>query len=157
MKDQGVDIIIVLSHCGLDVDYQIARETASLIDVIVGGHTHTFMYTVKNGETPPGPDKVQDEYPAVVESSSGHKVLIVQASAFMKYVGDLIVYFDQNGHVVTWEGNPIYLDTNIKQGNVFSIMNFTAIKIAADSFLISIRSAYISRVCAMEKNYRCKG
>lgn len=116
MKEQGVNIIIVLSHCGLDVDYQIARETAPFIDVIVGAHSHTFMYTVKNGETPPGPDTVRDEYPAVVESEDGHKVLIVQASAFMKYVGDLIVYFDQDGRVVTWEGNPVFLDTNIKQG-----------------------------------------
>lgn len=25
LKDEGVDIIIVLSHCGLDVDYRIAK------------------------------------------------------------------------------------------------------------------------------------
>lgn len=116
LKEQGVDIIIVLSHCGLDVDYQIAREAAPFVDVIVGGHSHTFMYTVKDGETAPGPSRPADNYPAVVENDNGHKVLIVQASAYMKYVGDLVVYFDQDGRVVTWEGSPIYLDTHIKQG-----------------------------------------
>lgn len=116
LKEQGVNIIIVLSHCGLDVDYQIAKDAAPFVDVIVGGHSHTFMYTVKDGESAPGPDRARDDYPAVVENENGHKVLIVQASAYMKYVGDLVVYFDQDGRVVTWEGNPIYLDTHIKQG-----------------------------------------
>lgn len=116
MKDQGVEIIIVLSHCGLETDYRIAKETAQWIDVIVGGHSHSFLYTVKDGDAAPGPDKVKDVYPAVVESQDGHKVLIVQASARMKYVGDLTVHFDENGHIVSWEGAPIYLDHDIKQG-----------------------------------------
>ncbi len=71
LKMQGVDIIIVLSHCGLNVDYNIARFAGSDIDVIVGGHSHTFMFT---GDNPPGPDRPIDEYPAVVEQESGHKV-----------------------------------------------------------------------------------
>lgn len=116
LQEQGVDIIIVLSHCGLDVDYKIAKETAQFVDIIVGSHTHTFMYTVEEGKTAPGPDIVQDMYPAVVESGDGNKVLIVQASAYMKYVGDLTVHFDKHGRVVSWEGQPIYLDSNIEPG-----------------------------------------
>lgn len=116
LKEKGVDIIIVLSHCGLDVDYKIAHETAPLVDVIVGGHSHTFMYTVENGKFAPGPDTVRDVYPAVVETDNGHKTLIVQASAYMKYVGDLIVYFDNDGKVAKWQGAPIYLDNYIQPG-----------------------------------------
>lgn len=114
LKQQGVDIIIVLSHCGLDVDYQIARNAGPDVDVIVGGHSHTFMFS---GDVVPGPYKPRDEYPAVVTHHDGHKVLIVQASAHLKYVGDIIVYFDRNGNVVSWEGAPIFLDTDVKQGN----------------------------------------
>lgn len=113
LKQQGVDIVIVLSHCGLDADYTIARETGAYVDVIVGGHSHTFMYTSRNGESAPGPDTVRDNYPAVVEHEDGHRVLIVQASAFLKYVGDLTVYFDKDGRVVSWEGAPIFLDSDI--------------------------------------------
>lgn len=102
------------------MDYEIARETAPLIDVIVGGHTHSFMYNVKNGEDAPGPDKhkIKDTYPAVVETEDGHKVLIVQASSRLKYVGDLTVYFTSDGKVAAWDENsgPIYLDDYIKQG-----------------------------------------
>lgn len=115
LKDQGVDIIIVLSHCGLDVDYRIAKEAAPYVDVIVGGHSHTFMYTVEEGGTAPGPDVVKDVYPAVVKTD-GHTVLIVQASAYVKYVGDLTVYFDKDGLITKWEGKPFYLDSNIKPG-----------------------------------------
>lgn len=46
LKSQGVDIIIVLSHCGLNVD-RIMAAKCPLIDVIVGGHSHTFLYTGK--------------------------------------------------------------------------------------------------------------
>lgn len=73
LRNEGVDIIIVLSHCGLNVDYSIARNAGSDIDVIVGGHSHTFMFT---GDNPPGPDRPIDEYPAIVEQENGHKVRI---------------------------------------------------------------------------------
>lgn len=72
LREQGCDIIIVLSHCGLDVDYIIARNAGPDIDVIVGGHSHTFMYTGEH----PGPDYPQDVYPAVVTNADGHTVII---------------------------------------------------------------------------------
>lgn len=71
LKERGVDIVIVLSHCGLDVDYAIAADGGPHIDVIVGGHTHSFLFT---GTHPPGPDTPVDEYPVVTTQSDGHKV-----------------------------------------------------------------------------------
>lgn len=120
LQEHGVDIIVVLSHCGLDADYEIARATAPFVDIIVGGHTHSFMYSAKNGEDASGPDKhkIVDTYPAVVETQDGHRVLIVQASSRLKYVGDLIVHFTNDGKIAAWDDNsgPIYLDDHIKQG-----------------------------------------
>lgn len=120
LREQGVNIIIVLSHCGLDVDYKIARETAPFIDVIVGGHTHSFMYNIENGVDALGPDKhkIEDTYPAVVETQDGHRVIIVQASSRLKYVGDLTVYFTNDGKIADWDhdSGPIYLDDHIEQG-----------------------------------------
>lgn len=109
----------MLSHCGLPIDYRVAREAAEYVDVIVGGHSHTFMYTAEDGETAPGPDKVKDNYPAVVETEDGHRALIVQASTRMKYVGDLVVHFDKEGRIVKWQGAPIFLHTDIPQGISF--------------------------------------
>lgn len=38
----GVDIIIVLSHSGIDVDEYMAANVGEHVDVIVGGHSHTL-------------------------------------------------------------------------------------------------------------------
>ena len=44
LKEEGVDIIVALSHAGLDVDLEVAKAT-KYADVIVGGHSHTLLYT----------------------------------------------------------------------------------------------------------------
>lgn len=108
---------MVLSHAGIDVDFKIAREAGSKVDVIIGSHTHTFMYT----GNAPGPDKPSYDYPAVVKHNDGHKVLIVQASAFAKYVGDLTVYFDEQGEAILWAGQPIFLGPDVLPGTCFVI------------------------------------
>ncbi|KAH0547161.1 apyrase-like [Cotesia glomerata] len=107
---EKVDIIIVLSHCGLPVDRKIAAN-CPLVDVIVGGHSHSFLYS---GEAP-FIDQPVDEYPVVVTQASNRTVLIVQAAAFTKYLGNLTVWFNAEGEVEDWEGNPIVLDETIQQ------------------------------------------
>uniref|UniRef100_A0A1B0GG38 apyrase n=1 Tax=Glossina morsitans morsitans TaxID=37546 RepID=A0A1B0GG38_GLOMM len=110
-KDPSVNIIIVVSHVGFDVDKIIAERTGSEVDIIVGGHSHTVLYT----GTPPGPEKPEDNYPYVYNHPSGNKVLVVQAVCHAKYVGNLTVFFDKKGKVVTYEGAPIYMDTKVEQ------------------------------------------
>ncbi|XP_061392520.1 apyrase-like [Musca vetustissima] len=113
LKAQGANIIIVLSHCGYDVDKLIASKAGSVVDVIVGSHSHTFLYT---GDTPPGPDVPKGDYPTVVtHSETGHRVLIVQAGAYAKYVGNITVYFDQEGNVADYEGAPLYMGSDVPQ------------------------------------------
>ena len=46
LKAQGVDIIIGLGHAGYRKDIQLAEEVQEL-DVVVGGHTNTFLYSGK--------------------------------------------------------------------------------------------------------------
>lgn len=42
MKKDGADVIVVLSHLGIDEDVELAAKVKG-IDVIVGGHSHTLM------------------------------------------------------------------------------------------------------------------
>lgn len=42
--DQGINKIIAVGHSGYGVDLDIAKKVNG-IDVIVGGHTETFLYT----------------------------------------------------------------------------------------------------------------
>lgn len=111
LKAKGVDIIIVLSHCGLDHD-RIMAAKCPLIDVIVGGHSHTFLYSGPQ----PSIDRPADNYPVVVKQSDTMRtVLIVQAAAYTKYLGNLTVWFNREGEVEAWDGNPILLDQSIPE------------------------------------------
>ncbi|XP_062562831.1 apyrase-like [Armigeres subalbatus] len=109
LKAKGVNIIVVLSHCGFTIDKQIAAKCSD-VDIVVGGHSHTFLY---NGSTEGFPDSAEDVYPVVVEQTSGRNVLVVQASCFTKFIGRLTAYFDEDGNLIHWEGNPIYLDESV--------------------------------------------
>ncbi|XP_063984589.1 apyrase isoform X2 [Diachasmimorpha longicaudata] len=111
-REDDVDIIIVLSHAGIDVD-RIMAANCPLIDVIVGGHSHTFLFT---GDKPPFVDIPEDVYPVVVTQNNPLRtVLIVQAAAFTKYLGNLTVWFNEAGEVEDWDGNPILLDDGIPE------------------------------------------
>lgn len=113
LYEKGVDIIVLLSHCGLEVDKKIAREAGENIDIIVGGHSHSLLW---NGRAPSG-EEVSGPYPVFIETTKDkkHQVLIVQASAFTKYMGNLSVYFDYKGDFCKWEGGPLYLDRSIPE------------------------------------------
>lgn len=52
----------------------------------------------------------------VVNHTDGRTVLIVQAYANSKYVGDLTVWFDDEGECTRWEGLPILLNASIEEG-----------------------------------------
>ncbi|KAF2897005.1 hypothetical protein ILUMI_09170 [Ignelater luminosus] len=110
--EECVDTIIVLSHCGYHADQVIAQNAAPKIGVIVGGHSHTFLYT----EQPlPGPEKPRGPYPTVINHKDGRKILVVQASGNSKYLGNITVNYNKNGDVISWSGAPIYLNRSIPQ------------------------------------------
>ncbi|XP_054924305.1 apyrase-like isoform X3 [Dermacentor andersoni] len=44
LKQSGVNVFILISHVGFDVDQILAQQCPDL-DLIVGGHTNTFLYT----------------------------------------------------------------------------------------------------------------
>ncbi len=101
MTADGVNKIILLSHSGFATDLAIAASTTG-IDVIVGGHTNTFLSNTD--EDAAGP------YPTVANG-----VQIVQAFAFGKYLGELNVTFDDDGNVTEASGEPILIDASVAE------------------------------------------
>ncbi|XP_037602261.1 snake venom 5'-nucleotidase-like [Sebastes umbrosus] len=110
LETLGYNKIIALGHSGFDVDKDIAKRVRG-VDVVIGGHTNTFLYTgtAPSTEVPAGP------YPFTVRSDDGRNVPVVQAFAFGKYLGYLQVTFDEAGNVVKAVGNPILMDSSIPQ------------------------------------------
>ncbi len=95
----GVNKIIVLSHSGYDVDIEIAKNTTG-VDVIVGGHSNTYLSNVS--------DRAKGPYPTMVGDTA-----IVQAYAYGKFLGELNVTFDENGIITEATGEPLIMDGEV--------------------------------------------
>ncbi|XP_063706001.1 protein 5NUC-like [Culicoides brevitarsis] len=107
LRSQDVKIIIALGHSGIEKDLEIA-EKCPLVDLVVGAHSHTYLGKKQDIEVPYGP------YPMVVtQKNSKRKVPVVQAYAFTKYMGSLLLKFDTQGNLLSWSGTPLLLDNKI--------------------------------------------
>ncbi|MDE4189851.1 bifunctional metallophosphatase/5'-nucleotidase [Phaeobacter gallaeciensis] len=98
---EGVNKIIVLSHSGYGVDQRVAAETKG-VDVIVGGHSNTYLSNVS--------DRAVGPYPTMVNG-----VAIVQAYAYGKFLGELNVTFDEAGNLVEAVGEPLIMDGTVAE------------------------------------------
>ena len=98
-NEKKCDLVICLSHLGFKYkdkrisDHIIAAET-HLTDLIIGGHTHTFL-----------------DAPVEVENASGKKVFINQSGWGGMMLGKLDFIFDKNK-----KENPVILTQNISTG-----------------------------------------
>jgi len=100
-EERGVKRIIVLSHSGYQIDKIVASDVDG-VDVIVGGHSNTFLSNIH--EEADGP------YPTWIRNPGGGKTAIVQAYAYGKYLGRLDVVFNDEGVVTSALGEPIIVD-----------------------------------------------
>jgi lantibiotic leader peptide-processing serine protease len=123
----GVNKIIALTHLGFDYDLELA-ENVSGVDIIIGGHSHSFTYT----PTDPiffGPPQFPQfaplapvgEYPTVVQSPAGEPVLVVTAYQWGTFLGNLDVIF-RDGVVHYYSGNPIFLGADVEKDPVLDGM-----------------------------------
>ncbi len=104
LEQQGVNVIILLSHTGYDEDITYASQLKG-VDVIVVGHSHAYLSNTDS--TAAGP------YPTVAASKTAEPVLIVQANDYLKYLGCLHLAFDDNGVVKSYRGSPISLNESV--------------------------------------------
>ncbi|VVC28331.1 Calcineurin-like phosphoesterase domain, ApaH type,Metallo-dependent phosphatase-like,5'- [Cinara cedri] len=110
LRDAGVNIIIGLGHSGIEKDKIIAKEVEE-IDLIVGGHSHTFLYSGKQ----PSIEKPYGPYPFYVTNVKNKPIPILQAYANTKYFGKVELRFDSNGVLVNINGEPMIMDHNVKE------------------------------------------
>jgi 2',3'-cyclic-nucleotide 2'-phosphodiesterase (5'-nucleotidase family) len=100
-----VDLLILLSHSGFEVDVELARSLPEL-DVIIGGHTNTHLES---------PYEVRRQ-PGVVSSvtPAGQKgTLIVQAYKWGLFVGVLRLFLDADKSIATFSGELVPMNDSI--------------------------------------------
>ena len=98
-EDEKCDIVICLSHLGYDYkndpekasDINLARKTKN-IDLIIGGHTHTFL------------DK-----PVIEKNLEGKEVLINQVGCYGINLGRIDFYLDSEKNVAASGGKKIII------------------------------------------------
>lgn len=101
LTEQGVNKIILLSHMQ---QISVERSLAPLltgVDIIIAGGSNTLL--VDDDDTVRAGDTVGGSYPESHASAAGEPVLIVNTDADYKYLGRLVVSFDDDGHIVTSE------------------------------------------------------
>jgi hypothetical protein len=72
----------------------------------------------------PSIEEPQGPYPTMVKQPSGKSVPVVQAFAFGKYLGNLMVTFNDEGEVIAAAGLPILMDKSIPQGSILCQAKF---------------------------------
>ncbi len=109
LEDQGVRVIIALTHLGLDRDEELATQLSG-IDIIIGGHSHSLL------SNDPELDRA-GPYPLVTESASGEPVLIGMAGQYGEYMGRLDVVFDAQGVLIPeqWSGETVWMNSGIAE------------------------------------------
>lgn len=87
-EDKKCDLVICLSHLGYEYfnedkisDVKLARATSN-IDLIIGGHTHSFL-----------------ERPTVETNKNGKKVLINQVGCFGLFLGRIDFFLDKDNNI----------------------------------------------------------
>lgn len=103
---EGVTKIIVLGHSGYRVDQRVAAETTG-VDVIVGGHTNTYLSNSAEAAERP--------YPTMVGKSGVGQTAIVSAYVYGKFLGELNVVFDDAGVVVSATGESLIMDAAVAE------------------------------------------
>lgn len=101
LKKAHVDVIIALSHSGLNRDIEIAKSVSGIAAIICGHSNSLLSNTAKNADGPS---------PLVVLSPIKQPVLLVGAYAYGKFLGKLKFSFDEHGVPKTWDADPILLD-----------------------------------------------
>jgi len=72
------------------------------LDLVVGGHSHTFLYTREDPEEPlPSIEWPRGDYPTYVTQEGGRVVPVVQVYCYTKYLGHLRLRFDAQGELLT--------------------------------------------------------
>ncbi|MEL7238544.1 MAG: bifunctional metallophosphatase/5'-nucleotidase, partial [Planctomycetota bacterium] len=90
--------VILLSHMQQITIEQALAERLENVDIIVAGGSNTRLFD--EDDRPRDGDSVQGEYPIFVENAGGTSTAVVNTDGTYKYVGRLVIGFDEDGNII---------------------------------------------------------
>ncbi|HWL87298.1 MAG TPA: bifunctional metallophosphatase/5'-nucleotidase [Polyangiaceae bacterium] len=112
LAKEGIDKIVLVSHCGTKVDIANAPKISG-VDVIVAGHDHGLFGDAAALEAGGLAKSVvarrKGEYPLRVTGKDGAPMVLVSAFEWGRVLGRLDVTFDGAGHIQEAQGAPVVL------------------------------------------------
>ncbi|MHC3402259.1 bifunctional metallophosphatase/5'-nucleotidase [Aeromonas veronii] len=108
LKKKGVNKVIMVTHIGLQNDHAVAKAVNG-IDLIVGGHSQTFLGDINEiksiGYSQHNQNESDDNrYAQLVTNPDGGKTCIVQAGEWAKGYGLVNVSLTKEGTITKCEG-----------------------------------------------------
>lgn len=97
LRAGGADLVIIVSHMGLEVDLEVANEFPD-VDLILGGHNHIAI----------------DPPLVVTNPETGKQIIVCHSGAFAKFVGrlDLVV---QDGKILSHDYTLFPVDKSVPE------------------------------------------
>ncbi|MCD1617520.1 ExeM/NucH family extracellular endonuclease [Salipiger marinus] len=94
----GMDKVILMAHMQvLDIEVELAGRLSN-VDVIIAGGSNTRLFD--ENDRPRDGDSDQGQYPIFTTDADGNPIAVVNTDGSYKYVGRLVVDFDENGHII---------------------------------------------------------
>ncbi len=82
LKENGIDKIVLVTHCGVEADKELAQKIPC-VDAIIGGHSHTKLAK-----------------PIIIPHNDGSNTAIVQTGCYGRYLGVLTLPFNNDGQII---------------------------------------------------------
>ncbi|MBY0413737.1 MAG: bifunctional metallophosphatase/5'-nucleotidase [Bdellovibrionales bacterium] len=106
LKTRKNDFIIALTHIGVFKDIKLAEKTFN-IDLVVGGHSHTTLFT-----------------PVFAENKAGRKIPIVQAGQHTEFLGRIVLDLQKGKplKILSYELIPVVVEAAASTNNIKEIV-----------------------------------
>lgn len=142
----GIDKIIVLSHMQQISIEKALAQALSDVDIIVAGGSNTRMGdssdTLFTGDT-----AFDEVYPFQTTDADGNTTLIVNVDGDYKYLGRLVLAFDESGHIIIES-----LDEAVSGAWASTAANVTAVNGIANDQVILTRDAIQTVISSQFEN-----
>lgn len=135
LTETGVNKIVVLAHMQqISIEKELAKALSG-VDIIVAGGSNTRMGD-SNDTLFPGDNEFAETYPFQTQDADGNPTLVVNVDGDYKYLGRLVVGFDEQGHVI-----PGSLDEAVNGAYASTDANVTAVEGVKNQRVIDTRDA----------------